>query len=53
MDYDSLIPHLGAYMNSIDWNLVYKYCSVKTDNVISQNNANNYAQKQNKLTCRY
>ncbi len=50
MEYESLIPHFGTYLNSIDWNITYKYCSIKDDSNI---NVTANAQKQNKLTCRY
>lgn len=52
-DYEYLMPNLAVYLNSINWQIMYKFCSTQPDeNQIQQNNnANN--QKQNKLTCRY
>lgn len=54
-DYDYLLPNLALYLNSINWQLMYKFCStpiLKEDDSEKQNNNNNN-QKQNKLTCRY
>jgi RNA recognition motif-containing protein len=52
-DYDYLLPNFALYLNSINWQLMYKYCSgIREEEFIQQSqNLNN--QKQNKLTCRY
>ncbi len=52
-DYEYLMPNLALYLNSINWHLMYKYCSAQQDemNTLQNNTQNN--QKQNKLTCRY
>lgn len=51
---------MGLYLNSINWHLMYKYCSAPNNKGTTQdeannsnNNNNNNSQKQNKLTCRY
>ena len=52
-DYDYLLPNLALYLNSINWQLMYKFCSsIKEEDAIQQNSSQN-SQKQNKLTCRY
>ena len=52
--------NMGHYLNSINWHLMYKYCSalnnkgsIQDEGNNSNNNNNNNSQKQNKLTCRY
>lgn len=50
-DYDYLLPNLALYLNSINWQLMYKFCSsIREEDPVQQNNN---SQKQNKLTCRY
>lgn len=53
-DYDYLLPNLALYLNSINWQLMYKFCStIREEDNVQQNSNNNNSQKQNKLTCRY
>lgn len=52
-DYEYLMPNLALYLNSINWHLMYKYCSTQQEDIQNQNNQNQNNQKQNKLTCRY
>ena len=30
-DYEYLMPNLALYLNSINWQLMYKYCSAQQD----------------------
>lgn len=50
-DYEYLMPNLAVYLNSINWQLMYKFCSNQQDENQAQQTANQT--KQNKLTCRY
>lgn len=47
------MPNLAIYLNSINWQLMYKFCSTQQEDPLNQQNNNPNNQKQNKLTCRY